>query len=255
MGHPANNQEFTELVSAAAEHALRHRDAALQQQVLALAEVAPCPRELDLHGMSSTEARAAVLCVLSSAQQAYLQAQAQQAGQAQQGGDGGASSGSGPADARVASSSSSSSGWEAHDITIITGCGRNSAAGEAVLPGVVLKLVREELGIAVQCSPPPGGSAADANASASASANAAASGSHEQGADATVASASAAEAAGAASAVGQGGDAARAVNSGRLIITRQALQQWLEGKKGRSRGDSSVSSMSSVDCPPPSKSA
>ena len=42
MGYAPHNQEFTELISAAAEQALRQEDTALREQVLALAKVKSC---------------------------------------------------------------------------------------------------------------------------------------------------------------------------------------------------------------------
>lgn len=251
VGYPGRNSEFAELISAAAEHALRSQDTALQQQVLALANVntcrcargkwgkggsrdaaflrhwicaaplaralasslnaqprvlvntpsqrarwtnshqcpAPCARrEIDLHGMSSAEARAAVLCMLSSAWQRHAQQ-----GAAQRSCDD--SSGQGHEGVPAASCA-------AHDVAIITGCGRNSEGGEAVLPGVVLKLLREELGIQVQYTPPSGPSTEDGCA--------------VEG-----------------NGTGGGGDVTGGKNAGRIIITKQALRQWLEGKEGK----------------------
>ena len=108
-GHAPNNREFQELTAAAAEIALTKQDSDLQAQVAAVCNVTSC-REVDLHGMSLYEARAAVLCVLSLLQQTYR-----------------------------------ARGCLTHDITIITGRGEHSAGGEPVLRGTILGLLRDEL--------------------------------------------------------------------------------------------------------------
>jgi pentatricopeptide repeat protein len=59
-----SNREFQELISAAAEAALSRGDAELQAAVASLCNITSL-ETVDLHGMSTVEARAAVLCTLS----------------------------------------------------------------------------------------------------------------------------------------------------------------------------------------------
>lgn len=105
--HPADNSEFEGLTAVAAERALTCEDAALRQAVADVCAITD-PREVDLHGMSVLEARAAVLCVLALLQQGFRD-----------------------------------SGRVPHDVTLITGRGRGSAGGDPVLRRHVFALLRE----------------------------------------------------------------------------------------------------------------
>ena len=105
--HPADNSEFEGLTAVAAERALTCEDAALRRAVADVCAITD-PREVDLHGMSVLEARAAVLCVLALLQQGFRD-----------------------------------SGDVPHDVTLITGRGRGSAGGDAVLRRHVFALLRE----------------------------------------------------------------------------------------------------------------
>jgi pentatricopeptide repeat protein len=108
--HAPNNPEFQELLAAAAEAALAQGDPRLQAQVASLCGVAS-REEVDLHGMSTREARAAVLCVLGLA-----------LGEFQAGG-----------------------GGAARALQVITGRGGHSEGGTPVVRAAVLRLLREEL--------------------------------------------------------------------------------------------------------------
>lgn len=105
--HPADNSEFEGLTAVAAERALTCEDAALRRAVADVCAIAD-PREVDLHGMSVLEARAAVLCTMALLQQGFRD-----------------------------------SGGVPHDVTLITGRGRGSAGGEPVLRRHVFALLRE----------------------------------------------------------------------------------------------------------------
>ena len=192
--------------------------------------------------MSSTEARAAVLCVLSLAQQQYAlqqqyhqdqqrQRELQEQQQQQNGNHLSTATGLGWADT-------------VHDIVIITGAGRNSAAGEAVLPTVVLKLLREELGINADCGglhssagastrTSNGVSGADGGSGGSSSMNGSkesdAGREQDQGGTRGVAATAATPAAAAA---------AGKANAGRVVVSKEALLQWLQGRKGRKSTES-----------------
>ena len=112
--HAPINVEFQELIAAAAEAALAEGDPELQAQVASLCNIGSTLDVIDLHGMSTLEARAAVLCVLSMLMTEYHE------------------TGSPPS-----------------SLTIITGKGKHSRDGQAVLPGIVLRLLSEELYIPV----------------------------------------------------------------------------------------------------------
>ena len=109
-GFSPNNREFQDLIGKAAEVALFDSDPHLQQQVAQLCGVTSSAL-VDLHRMSSFEARAAVLCVLSLVESESLQA---------------------PDLPRT------------QDLVVITGRGEHSI-GEPVLRNVVTKLLTEEL--------------------------------------------------------------------------------------------------------------
>ena len=112
-----NNRDFQELIAAAAESALAYGDPELQAQLAALCKITSLT-QLDLHGMSTHEARAAVLCVLS-----MLVSQFQRTAE-------------GPA-----------------PLIIITGKGGHSEGGKAVLPSTVRRLLSEELHIPLPPAP------------------------------------------------------------------------------------------------------
>ena len=148
-GFAPNDAEFQELTAAAAEAALSREDGDLQAQVASLCNVSsarqvdlhltsaphfciapphrtsPCctsaphlrttphctsAPQVDLHGMSATEARAAVLCVLALMQRRYRDA-----------------------------------GDVPHDVAVITGRGGHSEGGEPVLRRVIIRLLEDEL--------------------------------------------------------------------------------------------------------------
>ncbi|BDA50928.1 probable pentatricopeptide repeat-containing protein At2g31400, chloroplastic [Coccomyxa sp. Obi] len=70
MGFRPSNAEWREMISVAVEAAMAERDGGdLAQQVAACLGLDEGQSWVDLHGLSSAEARAAVLCVLSSVQQ------------------------------------------------------------------------------------------------------------------------------------------------------------------------------------------
>ena len=122
-----SNADFQELIAAAAEAALAEGDPELQAHVAALCNVdlteattAPTSAGsvvIDLHGLSTLEARAAVLCTLSILMTRYQQ-----------------------------------SGIPPGSLTIITGRGEHSVGGQAVLPNTVLRLLSEELYMLVNSS-------------------------------------------------------------------------------------------------------
>lgn len=66
-GFAPSNWEFQQLTVACAEAALRSGGAAERARAVALAGALP-GEAIDLHGLSATEARVAVLCLLSSLQ-------------------------------------------------------------------------------------------------------------------------------------------------------------------------------------------
>lgn len=111
-----NNRDFQELIAAAAETALANGDPELQQQVAALCNISSV-KVVDLHGMSTYEARAAVLCVLSMLVTQYQRGEE-----------------------------------PVQQLTIITGRGSHTDGGKAVLPVTVRRLLHEELHIPL---PPP----------------------------------------------------------------------------------------------------
>ncbi|KAL4543686.1 hypothetical protein Ndes2437B_g01501 [Nannochloris sp. 'desiccata'] len=108
--HAPSNVEFQELIAAAAEAALAEGDPELQAQVASLCNISSTLEILDLHGMSTLEARAAVLCMLSMLMTEYHD-----------------------------------TGLPPLPLTIITGKGVHSESGQAVLPGTVYRLLSEEL--------------------------------------------------------------------------------------------------------------
>jgi pentatricopeptide repeat domain-containing protein 1 len=108
--HAPSNVEFQELIAAAAEAALAEGDPELQAQVASLCNIGSTLEILDLHGMSTLEARAAVLCVLSMLMTEYHD-----------------------------------TGLPPSTLTIITGKGVHSESGQAVLPSTVHRLLSEEL--------------------------------------------------------------------------------------------------------------
>lgn len=108
-----NNKDFQELVGAAAEAVLVQDDVELQQQLASMCRITSM-EEIDLHGMSSCEARAAVLCVLGMMTTAYRRQTILPA-----------------------------------KLTIITGKGGHSEGGKAVLPNTVHRLLVDELHIRV----------------------------------------------------------------------------------------------------------
>ncbi|CAL8462833.1 g2367 [Coccomyxa elongata] len=70
MGFRPSNAEWREMISVAVEAAMAEKDGGdLVQQVAACLGLDEGQSRVDLHGLSSAEARAAVLCVLSSVQQ------------------------------------------------------------------------------------------------------------------------------------------------------------------------------------------
>ena len=103
--YPADNSEFEGLTAVAAERALAAEDAELRLAVAEVCNITSC-QEVDLHGLSALEARAAVLCVL-----AMLQQQCRDTGAI------------------------------CHDVTIITGRGLGSAGGEPVVRNEVARLL------------------------------------------------------------------------------------------------------------------
>ena len=119
-----SNTEFQELIASAAEAALAEGDPELQAQVASLCNVGSSLSEVDLHGMSTFEARAAVLCLLSMLMTEYHD-----------------------------------TGVPPASLTIITGKGEHSENGQPKLPGTVLRLLCEELHMHVT----PRGEGEDAN--------------------------------------------------------------------------------------------
>lgn len=111
-----NSRDFQELIAAAAESALADGDPELQAQLAALCNISSLT-EIDLHGMSKHEARAAVLCVLSMLVSEHQRGARHPA-----------------------------------PLTIITGQGGHSAGRAAVLPKAVRQLL-EELHIPLPGSP------------------------------------------------------------------------------------------------------
>jgi hypothetical protein len=103
--YPADNSEFEGLTAVAAERALAAEDAELRLAVAEVCNITSC-QEVDLHGLSALEARAAVLCVLAMLQQQYRD-----------------------------------TGAIGHDVTIITGRGLGSAGGEPVVRKEVARLL------------------------------------------------------------------------------------------------------------------
>lgn len=89
----------------AAERALKSEDAELRAAVAGVLSITSA-REVELHGMSGVEARAAVLCVLALLQQEHRD-----------------------------------TGTVAHDCALITGRGKGSAGGEPVVRQEVLALL------------------------------------------------------------------------------------------------------------------
>lgn len=112
--HAPNNREFQDLIAAAAEAALAHGDPELQARVASLCGVT-YPGEIDLHGMSTHEARAAVLCTLGMALAEYLR----------------------------------SGGAPPPMLTLITGRGVHSPGGVPALQDAARRLLREELHLQV----------------------------------------------------------------------------------------------------------
>ena len=109
-GHAPDNRDFQELTAAAAEVALTREDGALQDQVASMCNITSL-RCVDLHGMSVSEARAAVLCVVALLQRAYRR-----------------------------------HGSVRHGVAIITGRGEHSEEqGQALLRPAVIRLLEEEL--------------------------------------------------------------------------------------------------------------
>ncbi|PRW57431.1 pentatricopeptide repeat-containing chloroplastic [Chlorella sorokiniana] len=106
LNYPADNAEFEGLTAAAAERALTAEDAELSSLVASVLQITSA-REVDLHGMSVLEARAAVLCVLSMLQQQFRD-----------------------------------TGGIAHDVTLITGRGAGSEGGEPVVRREVAALLQ-----------------------------------------------------------------------------------------------------------------
>jgi pentatricopeptide repeat protein len=104
-----NNIEFQKLIAAAAEAAFSQGDAGLQTDVAELCGVSSMAN-LDLHGRSRYEARAAVLCVLGMIATEYK-----------------------------------ASKREPETLVIIVGRGGHSIGNEPILPNVVLKMLTEEL--------------------------------------------------------------------------------------------------------------
>ncbi|KAK9828805.1 hypothetical protein WJX72_002164 [[Myrmecia] bisecta] len=70
-----SNAEFQQLTLACAEEALKADDSAMREQVGQLWGQLQGSSYIDLHGLSSKEARAAVLCVLADLQQRHKQGQ------------------------------------------------------------------------------------------------------------------------------------------------------------------------------------
>jgi hypothetical protein len=103
--YPADNSEFEGLTAVAAERALAAEDAELRLAVAEVCNITSC-KEVDLHGLSALEARAAVLCVLAMLQQQYRD-----------------------------------TGAIGHDVTIITGRGLGSVGGESVVRKEVGRLL------------------------------------------------------------------------------------------------------------------
>lgn len=112
-----NNIEFQKLISAAAETAFSQGDAQLQARVAELCRVNSLST-LDLHGTSRYEARAAVLCVLGMIATDFRARQ----------------KAPGP-------------------LTIIVGRGGHSAGNEPVLPGVVRRMLVDELRVGLREDP------------------------------------------------------------------------------------------------------
>lgn len=108
--HAPSNTEFQELIASAAEAALAEGDPELQAQVASMCNVGSSLTEIDLHGMSTLEARAAVLCVLSMLMTEYHD-----------------------------------TGLPPAALTVITGKGEHSENRQPILPGIVMKLLVEEL--------------------------------------------------------------------------------------------------------------
>lgn len=104
-----NNIEFQKLIAAAAEAAFSQGDAGLQNDVAELCGVSSMSN-LDLHGRSRYEGRAAVLCVLGMISMEYKATK-----------------------------------QEPETLIIIVGRGGHSKGNEPVLPNVVLKMLTEEL--------------------------------------------------------------------------------------------------------------
>lgn len=71
-GFRPSNREFQELIAAAAEVALTNGDEELQHHVASMCRITSTSF-IDLHGMSSMEARAAVLCVLGMRLTEYVE--------------------------------------------------------------------------------------------------------------------------------------------------------------------------------------
>lgn len=109
-----NNIEFQKLISAAAETAFSQRDAQLQSKVAELCRVTSLST-LDLHGTSRYEARAAVLCVLGMIATDFR------------------------ARKKVPG-----------PLTIIVGRGGHSCGNEPVLPGVVRRMLIDELKVQLE---------------------------------------------------------------------------------------------------------
>jgi pentatricopeptide repeat protein len=109
-GFRPSNREFQELIAAAAEVALTNGDEELQCHVASMCRITSTSF-IDLHGMSSMEARAAVLCVLGMRLTEYL----------------------GKKDSAPSS-----------PLVIVTGKGEHSE-GEPVLPKIIHHLLVDEL--------------------------------------------------------------------------------------------------------------
>lgn len=112
-----NNIEFQKLISAAAERAFSQGDAQLQSKVAELCRVTSLST-LDLHGTSRFEARAAVLCVLGMIATEYRTRKKMP----------------GP-------------------LTIIVGRGGHSSGNEPILPGVVRRMLVDELRVQLHEDP------------------------------------------------------------------------------------------------------
>lgn len=108
-----NNIEFQKLIAAAAEAAFSQGDINLQHDVAELCRVTSLS-EIDLHGTSRYEARAAVLCVLGMIGSEYR-----------------------------------STKRDPSPLTIIVGRGGHSNSSAPILPSIVIKMLRDELHVSL----------------------------------------------------------------------------------------------------------